>query len=350
VARWDELDPPGLGVWCDKSVVLGALAALRGERVTPSGLLDVIALSDATVWFDSIVVDGALQVEWPAPLDDAVIERGLDPEEARALRGALVEAWNQQSVEPRCQEYWRQLLADPTLELRLSAADMVVDSAASPAEFMRQVDLTDVHDLVRETNSLTSEERLKLAALNTVRAFAGGLIAAQLGLFHLATAVRRGLLSLFLTPGQVTELIAIEPIPDARFPSSFGRIVSVAVERGCAYWDAVATVRHELEPVRRALHGSVQDPGRIRPAAAREALGLNQSEWQIGGGLTLGVLSSFVAKNIPKRQVAIVQGLKAAAVTMTQAADDLCRVARLDRPVIDPALRDLADVAHRLAA
>jgi hypothetical protein len=309
----------------------------------------VIALSDATVWFDSVVVDAALQVEWPDPLGGAVIERQLDLDETRALRAALIETWHQRDVEPRCQEYWRQLLGDPALELRLSAADTAVDSAADPARFMRQVDSTDVYDLIRGANSLLPAQRLELAALNTVRAFAGGLIAAQLGLFHLATAVRRGLLSLFLTPGQVTELIAIEPVPDARFPSAFGRIVSVAVDRGCAYWDAVATVRHELEPVRRILRGSVQDPGRIRPAEAREAIGFNQSDWQAGGGFTLGVLSASVARNIPMRQVAIVQGLKAAAVTMEQAADDLCRVAKLDRPVIDPALRDLADVAHRLA-
>jgi hypothetical protein len=54
-----------LAVWCDKTAVLGALSALRGEMLTGPGLLDAVGLVDAVVWFDRVVVDASLARQCP---------------------------------------------------------------------------------------------------------------------------------------------------------------------------------------------------------------------------------------------------------------------------------------------
>jgi len=343
---WEDSDSFGdLAVWCDKAVVLNAMAGLGGRVFSPTVLLDVITLIDALVWFDSIVVDAAIKMDPPGAVADAFVLRPVSVDERKSLYAALVETWNSVHVSPVCQSYWRKVLGDDSLEFKLSDADLVVDSA------------TMIDDAVAEQFDLLSPVAMAdtrwvsgLAAFNTARALSGGLVAAQLGLFHVATAVRRGLLARFVTPGQVTDLIAIEPTDDARLPSAFGRVVQVAKDFGCNYWDAIATVREQLTPVRSTLRGSVADPARIRPRLARAELGFGRPEWQLGLGAGFSVVSASAARNLRPRTVELVTQLDRAGVTLTEAADDFCRLVGLDRPVIDPVLAQLGEVAGRLVA
>lgn len=345
VPKWDDAESfGGLAVWSDKTVVLGGLAALGGQVFSPTGLLDAIALVDALVWFDSVVVDASIDVEWPPSVAGAFVRRALDAEERQALHGALVDTWNSAHVSPVCEAYWQQVLGDDTLRIRLSDADLVVDSAATVSDY-----LAEQFDLLNPTAMADRRWLAGLAAFNTARSFSGGLIAAQLRLFHMATAVRRGLLARFATPGQATDLITIEPAGDARFPSAFGRVVGVAQERGVDCWDAIAAVRNEMAPVRTDLQGTLADPSRIRPRLARHQLGFGRPEWQVGLGAGVSVVSASVARNLRPRTVALVTRLESAAVTLQEAADDICRLVGLDRPVSDPVLAQLGVIARRLA-
>ncbi len=188
------------------------------------------------------------------------------------------------------------------------------------------------------------------AAYSTVRALSGGMISAQLGIFHMPTALRRGLLAWFNAPCQVTSLIAIEPVADARLPSAFRRVTEVQIKRQCDVWDAIATVRHELEPVRKTFRGCIADPSRIRPAAIRDGLGFGRPELQAGLALNFAILSGTLGRPMRSGRVTIVQRLERAADTLVQAADDLCRLTGTDMPVISPNLGQLAQTARRLAA
>ena len=351
MASWDDQDGFELAVWCDKTVVLSTFSALQEGVVTPSSLLDVIALIDALVWFDEVVVDDALDVDWPGAIADAVVKRPFSADELAELMGALIDTWNEQSVEPRCQAFWRRLFADPNFVLFLPKADMALDSSSDPVEFAKSVAAADLTDLLAPGRSDDESRRGELAAFNTARAFSGGLVAAQLGLFHMPAAVRRGLLGSFHVPSQASDLIAIEPLPgDIRFPSAFGRVASVAINNACDIWEAVAAVRREHRPVREALSGAIVDPQRIRPAVARHRLGFDRPELQGGLSLNVAVVSGGLSRVLTPRRVSLVNRLEIAAVTISQAADDLCRVARIDTPVIGAALADLSEVATRLAA
>jgi hypothetical protein len=335
-------------VWCDKTVVLGGFLALSGRVISAATLVDAVSLLDAVVWFDQIVVDSSLEMEWPAQIADAIAQRPLGADEMSQLREALINTWNQRGVDSVCQNFWRSLFCDPGFKLILSAADMAVDSARDPAEFLRSAESADWGDLLL-LKPASEDRRLELAAFSTARALSGDLIAAQLGLFHMPSAIRRGLLASYGAPCQVTDVIAIEPIDDARLPSAFGRITEVAIKRGCDVWDAVATVRHELEPVRRSLRGSITDPSRIRMEVARSELGFGRPEAQVGFGFNFAVLSGFFGRPVRSRQIQIVQRLAQAADTLVQAADDLCRLARLEVPVINPGLIELSQIAQHLA-
>ena len=340
---WEDAGSYGLAVWCDKTVVLGGIAALRGQIFSPSGLLDAIALIDALVWFDRIVVDGSLEVDVPTPLSGALVRRSLERQERRALHTALVDTWNSSGVSPICETYWQRVLGDATLQLKLSDADLVVDSAATLTDY-----LAEQFDLL--SPGIASDPTLPrgLAAFNTARSFSGGLIGAQLGVYHMATAVRRGLLSQFAVPGQATDLIAVEPAGDARLPSAFGRVTQLAVERGCDCWEAIVVARNEVEPVRKSLEGTLADPSRIRPRLARESLGFGRAEWQMGLGVGVSILNAFVGRSMKPRIVTLVTRIESASVALNEAADDLCRLVRIDRPVIDPVLAQLGSIAHRL--
>ena len=110
-------------------------------------------------------------------------------------------------------------------------------------------------------------------------------------------AVRRGLLGSLNVPCQAAELIRVEPLPaDVRFPSAFGRVMSVAVERNCDVWDAIEIVRLDHEPVRHKLRGALRDPKRVRSETARHRLGLDRPEWQTFFGLDLAVVTGGVSR------------------------------------------------------
>lgn len=358
MAQWETFDPPGFAVWCDKTVVLGGLLALNGQMISPSTFLDAISLIDATVWFDHIFVDSTLElmwptfgITWPTQMDDVIIRRTLSAEELSQLRQALIETWNQRGIDLACQAYWRKLFGDQSFSLDLSDADLAVNSASDPAEFMQSAEAADrVEALALDVAGSDQRRRLEVAAFSTARALSGNLIAAQLGLFHMPSALRRGLLASFNAPCQVTDVIAIEPINDARLPSAFGRITEVAIERECALWDAVATVRHEVEPVRQSLRGSLTDPSRIRMKGVRDRLGFGKPEAQVGFGLSFAMLFGSYGRSVRSRQVEIVQKLALAAENLVEAADDFCRLALLDVPVISPILVELTGIAQRLAA
>ncbi len=349
MAAWEEFGSPGLAVWCDKTAVLGALAALRGEMLTGPGLLDAVALVDAVVWFDRVVVDASLDTAVPAQVADALVRRPLQPAEYSQLRQAVEETWNERDLSESCKQFWRRYFAEPGFDFRLSQADFHVDSAHTAEEFSRSLDRADVSDLAGPGSALLSR-RQEQAAYSTVRALSGGLVAAQLGMFHMPTAVRRGLLGWFQAPCQVTSLIAVEPVSDGHWPSAFGRVTDIQMQRQCGVWDAVATVRHELEPARRVLRGCAGDPSRIRLAEVRDALGFGRPELQAGLGLSLAFLSGGLARNLRSRRVAVVQRLERAADTLAQAADDLCRLTGTEMPVISPKLAQLTQTARRLSS
>jgi len=349
MAKWEDFESSGWAVWSDKAAVLGALLTLRGEMLTGPGLLDAVGLVDALVWFDHVVVDGKLNIAWPPQVADALILRPLQPAEQSQLRKAVEWTWHGGDVNESCKQFWRKYFDEPGFDFELSDADFMVDSAHNAAQFIKSLDRADLDDMVGPGSELLSK-RQQQAAYSTVRALSGGLIAAQLGMFHMPTAIRRGLLAWFQAPCQVTSLIAIEPIADARLPSAFGRVTEIQIERQCEVWDAVATVRHELEPVRRALRGSVTDPSRIRMAAVRDALGFGRPELQAGLALNVAVLSGTLGRNLRSRRVTIVQRLERAADTLVQAVDDLCRLTGTEVPVISPRLAELAQTASRLTA
>jgi len=96
---WEDFEPPGLAVWCDKTFALGGLLALRGEMLTAPTLIDAVGLIDAVVWFDHVVVDSTLDAKWPDQVADAIIEREFHSDERSELRGALVRTWNEGSVQ-----------------------------------------------------------------------------------------------------------------------------------------------------------------------------------------------------------------------------------------------------------
>ena len=54
MVAWEEFESAGLAVWCDKTAVLGAISALRGETLTRPGLLDAVGLVDAVVWLTAL--------------------------------------------------------------------------------------------------------------------------------------------------------------------------------------------------------------------------------------------------------------------------------------------------------
>jgi hypothetical protein len=263
VAKWEDFESPGLAVWSDKTTMLAALSALRGEILTGPALLDAVGLVDALVWFDHVVVDGRLDVAWPPQVADALILRPLQPAEQSQLRDAVHSTWNDGEVHESCKQFWRKYFDEPGFDFEFSDADFMVDSAYNAAEFIRSLDRADLDDMVGPGAELLSK-RQQQAAYSTVRALSGGLIAAQLGMFHMPTAIRRGLLAWFQAPCQITSLIAIEPIPDARLPSAFGRVTEIQIERQCGVWDAVATVRHDWN--RSARHCTV--PSLTRPGSA----------------------------------------------------------------------------------
>lgn len=348
MASWDDHDTFGFSIWCDKTVVLDGLSALRGESVTPSGLLDAIALIDAFVWFDAIVVDATLEVDWPPLLADAVATRPFNAEELAALQDSLISIWNDPNTNERVQDFWRQLFAKPRFSLRLSDADRLIDSSRFPEEFARSVDSKDWWDLLKPDRT-SARYRRQLAAFSTARAFSGGAAAANLGMFHMPAAVRRGLLGSFHVPCQASDLITIEPVrADSRFPSAFGRVATVALEEPCGLWEAASRVRDEHQAVRRGLRRALTDPRRIRPAMERHKLGLDRPEWQVSLGLNIAVVSGGLTRALTRRRVALVNRLGDAADTLREAADDLCHLAGIERPIIDGALDDLAEVAQRL--
>jgi len=121
------------------------------------------------------------------------------------------------------------------------------------------------------------------------------------------------------------------------------------VERGCEVWDAVAVVRHELEPIRKTLRNSLADPSRIRPRLVRRDLGSNRPDTQLGFGLGIAMISASFSRSIRSRQVTVVQRLEDAVDTLPQAIDDLCRLARLEVPVITSAVSEIDSVVRRLA-
>ena len=348
MAAWEEFETPGWAVWCDKTAVLGALAALRGEMLTGPGLLDAVGLVDALVWFDRVVVDASLDTAVPAQVADVLIRRPLQSAEHSQLRRAVAETWHQPDLSESCKQFWRRFFDEPGFDFKLFQANLHMDSAHNAEEFARSLDRADRSDLVGPGSALL-RQRQEQAAYSTVRALSGGLIAAQLGLFHMPTAVRRGLLGWFQAPCQVTSLIAVEPVSDGHLPSAFGRVTEIQLQRQCGVWDAVATVRHELEPVRRVLRGFVGDPSRIRLAEVRDALGFGRPELQAGLGLSFAFLSGSLARNLRSRRVAVVQRLERAADTLAQAGDDLCRLTGTEMPVISPKLAQLTQTASRLS-
>jgi hypothetical protein len=353
VAKWEEFEQPGFAVWCDKTLVLGGLLALSGQHISGSALVDAIALIDAVVWFDHVVVDASLKAEWPAQLTGVFIPRSLEPDELVQLGAALEATWDQRNVDRICQDFWRRLFDDPAFKMDLWQADLAVGSARDSAELMEQADSLDLRMYWDEEplppGRKSWRPKQQIAAFHTARAFSGGLISAQLGLFHMPSAIRRGLLAAFNTPCRATELITIEPVAGARLPSAFGRVAEIEAARGCGLWDAVATVRKELEPVRKSLRAMVTDPGRIRAGLVRRHLGFGQPELQVSAGLNFAVVSGSFGRTVQSRQVAVVQRLTEAADTLAEAADDLCRLTRLEVPVISGALHELTTVARRLA-
>ena len=310
MAAWEEFESPGLAVWCDKTAVLGALSALRGEMLTGPGLLDAVGLVDAVVWFDRVVVDASLDTAVPSQVADVLIRRPIQPAEYSQLRQAVVGTWHERDLSESCKQFWRRFFDEPGFDFRLSPADLHMDSARTAEEFPRSLDRADISDLAGP-GSVVLSRRQEQAAYSRVRALSGGLVAAQLGMFHMPTAVRRGLLGWFQTPCQVTSLIAVEPVSDGHLPSAFGRVTEIQMQRQCGVWDAVAMVRHELEPIRRVLRGFVGDPSRIRLAEVRDALGFGRPELQAGLGLNFAFLSGSLARNLRSRRVAVVSAARA---------------------------------------
>jgi hypothetical protein len=89
MAAWEEFESPGLAVWCDKTAVLRALSALRGEMLTGPVLLDAVGLVDAIARFDRVVVDASLPTAVPPQIADALIRRQLQRDERSQLRQAV---------------------------------------------------------------------------------------------------------------------------------------------------------------------------------------------------------------------------------------------------------------------
>jgi hypothetical protein len=128
MATWEDFKSPGWAVWCDKTAVLGALMALRGELFTGPALVDAVSLVDGLVWFDHVVVDATLDAEWPEQVADAVALRPLQPAERSQLREAVVRTWNEGGVGENCKQFWRRYFDEPGFDFTLSDADY---SAAS---------------------------------------------------------------------------------------------------------------------------------------------------------------------------------------------------------------------------
>jgi hypothetical protein len=346
---WDDRGTFGFSVWCDKTVALGGLERLSGGILTPSGLLDAIALIDALVWFDAVIVDASLQAEFPALIADAIWTRPFNSDEYAEIKEGLVETWTNPDIDPHVQDYWRRLFGDQRFQLILYEADLVVDSARDPSEFARSIEVVDLIDLLGRPGN--RQMRRELAAFSTARALSGGLIAANLGIFHMPAAVRRGLLGSLDATCQVSTLIQVEPLPnDIRFPSAFGRVATIAEKDGTDVWNAVSNVRLENEPVRKALRKELQDPERLRLKSLRRKLGLIQPDWQGFLGFNFAFVTGGVSRALQPRRVAVVNRLEDAATTLTQSATELCRLAGRDRPVFAAALSDLAGVARRLTA
>ena len=104
VAEWrarEDLDTfgPGLAVWCDKAMLLGALEALGGERMSPSGLL---GRSRAHRCSRLVRCDRRRRV---IRRDFASLSRRRrdkacsSTDELKELRSWTIEAWSQRSVD-----------------------------------------------------------------------------------------------------------------------------------------------------------------------------------------------------------------------------------------------------------
>jgi hypothetical protein len=109
-------------------------------------------------------------------------------------------------------------------------------------------------------------------------------------------------------------------------------------------------VREDLLPVRVALRGVLTDLDRLKLKDVRDALGFDRPEWQANLAFNIAFVSGGLSRVLVPTRVALVNRLERAALTISDAAADFCRVTGIDVPRAKVALDDLADLAGRLAA
>lgn len=263
MGTWEDFESPGWAVWCDKTAVLGALMALRGELLTGPALVDAVGLVDglsgSTTW-------SSMRRWMPNGLSRWLMRLHWDRFSPPSARNSA-----RRSCVPGTMAAWVRTASSSgagtsTNRASASRSPTPIAWSAPLEEFTRSLDRADTDDMVGPGSAMLSMRQQP--AYSTARALSGGMIVAQLGMFHMPTAIRCGLLAWFDAPCQVTSLIAIEPVADARLPSAFGRVTDVQIERQCDVWDAVATVRHDSSrSARRCAAPSPTHPGSARPSS-----------------------------------------------------------------------------------